>query len=192
MPRFLVSLSLIALLGACAAPVVLASQVARDGAMGTSVSFENEYHLGVGDQLRVTVYKDETLTGQYVVNASGKVAYPLIGDVDAISLTTSGLADAIRSKLADGYVRDPRVSVEVLTYRPYFIMGEVKAPAQFPYVNGMTVMNAIATAGGFTPRSDRKKVFIRRSGQDHEQRFMLTPELRVFPGDTIRLGERLF
>ena len=178
------------LLAGCAAPVASVSPALTDSAPDSA--FLNEYRLGVGDQLHITVYKDETLTGQYAVNASGKVAYPLIGDVDASGLTTSQLAANITTRLADGYVRDPRVSVEVVTYRPYFVMGEVKTPAQFPYVNGMTVTNAIATAGGFTPRADKKKIFIRRSGEDQERRYLLTPELRVYPGDTIRLGERLF
>ncbi|WP_428334207.1 polysaccharide biosynthesis/export family protein [Novosphingobium sp.] len=157
-----------------------------------NASFVDDYRIGVGDQIRVIVFKEDRLSGQFGVNANGKIAYPLIGDVDATGLTTAALAATIQMKLKDGYLRDPKVSAEVLTYRPYFILGEVKTPAQFPYVNGMTVTNAIATAGGFTPRADRKKVFIRRSGQAEEQRFLLTPDLRVFPGDTIRLSERLF
>ncbi len=159
---------------------------------GPNASFIDDYRMGVGDQVRIIVFKEDTLSGQFAVNAKGKIAYPLIGDVDAAGLTTSALAGTIQAKLSDGYLRDPKVSAEVLTYRPYFILGEIKTPAQYPYVNGMTVTNAIATAGGYTPRADRKKVFIRRSGEAQEQRFLLTPDLRVFPGDTIRLGERLF
>jgi polysaccharide export outer membrane protein len=180
-------------LAACAAPLAQASQNGGISRVdGPNSSFIEDYRMGVGDQVRIIVFKEDTLSGQFAVNAKGKIAYPLIGDVDAAGLTTSALAGTIQAKLSDGYLRDPKVSAEVLTYRPYFILGEIKTPAQYPYVNGMTVTNAIATAGGYTPRADRKKVFIRRSGEAQEQRFLLTPDLRVFPGDTIRLGERLF
>jgi polysaccharide biosynthesis/export protein len=98
----------------------------------------------------------------------------------------------VQTKLADGYLREPKVSMEVVTYRPYFVLGEVKTPGQYPYSNGLTVTNAIATAAGFTPRADKKVVFIRRSGEAEEKPFRLTPDLRVYPGDTIRLAERFF
>ncbi|MDZ7281834.1 polysaccharide export protein [Sphingomonas sanguinis] len=179
------------MLAACSTPAVALQDAGRVSATPES-SFQDDYKLGVGDKIRIIVYNEESMSGEFQVNASGKIALPLIGDVQAMGKTTAELAQAVTASLAAGYLRDPRVSVEVLTYRPYFILGEVKTPAQYPYVNGMTVTNAIATAGGFTPRAAQKKVYIRRSGEDREKVYDLTPDLRVYPGDTIRLGERFF
>lgn len=179
-----------AVLSACATPTVSAPVAADDlvGGAGTG----QDYHLGVGDKLRVIVFNEESLSGEFQVSADGTVSLPLIGAVRAMDQTPSALSATIRAQLAQGYLRDPRVSVEVLTYRPFFILGEVKTPAQYPYVNGLTVVNAIATAGGYTPRAQRKIAYIRRAGEDQERAYKLTPDLIVRPGDTIRLGERLF
>lgn len=179
------------LLAACSTPASAVQDAGRVSA-APQASFQDDYKLGVGDKIRIIVYNEESMSGEFQVNASGNIALPLIGDVPAMGKTTAELAQAVTTSLAAGYLRDPRVSVEVLTYRPYFILGEVKTPAQYPYVNGMTVTNAIATAGGFTPRASQKKVYIRRSGEDREKVYDLTPDLRVYPGDTIRLGERFF
>src|SRR5579859_2567839 len=152
----------------------------------------DDYKLGVGDRVRVIVYNEETLTGEFQVAANGKISFPLIGDIDATAQTPPELAAIIQSRLADGYLRDPHVSMEVVAYRPFFILGEVKNPAQYPYVNGITVMNAAAMAGGFTPRAARKKAFIRHAGEDKEKAYDLTADLRLQPGDTVRIGERYF
>lgn len=174
---------------ACARPALAGAQaeVARAGADPV-----NEYRLGVGDKVRVIVYNEDSLSGEFQVSAAGTLAFPLIGDVPAVSKTTVEIALAIKTMLADGYLRDPKVSMEVVTYRPYFILGEVKTPGQYPFSNGLTVTNAIATAAGFTPRAEKKMVFIRRSGDAEERPYKLSPDLRVYPGDTIRLGERFF
>lgn len=178
-------------LGGCATPTVAAQDAGRVGPTSTT-AFVDEYKLGVGDRVRVIVYNEDSVSGEFQVSAAGKVALPLIGEVVATGKTTTELAAEIQRNLGAGYLRDPKVSVEVLTYRPYFILGEVKSPAQYPYANGMTVTNAVATAGGFTPRAMRKKIYIRRSGEDQEKAYDLTPDLRVFPGDTIRVAERFF
>ena len=102
------------------------------------------------------------------------------------------VADLVQMRLADGYLRQPKVAAEVIAYRPFFILGEVKAPGQYPYVSGLTALNAVATAQGFTPRAARSVIYIRRAGAAEEEAFKLTPELRVLPGDTLRLGERYF
>jgi polysaccharide export outer membrane protein len=177
-------------LSGCSTPVVSGGDNDRVGT--ASANFVEDYKLGVSDRVRVIVYNEEALSGEFQVNAGGGIALPLIGEIKAIGHSTGELATMIQSSLAQGYLRDPRVSVEVLTYRPYFILGEVKNPAQYPFANGMTVMNAIATAGGFTPRAQRKTIFIRRSGTDEERAYALTPDLRVWPGDTVRVGERYF
>ncbi|WP_336966220.1 polysaccharide biosynthesis/export family protein [Sphingobium aquiterrae] len=151
-----------------------------------------EYRLDTGDKIRLNVFNEPTLSGEFAVGSEGTVSLPLVGEVVAKDKTPQKLAAEVQTKLADGYLREPKVGIEVATYRPFFILGEVSAPGQYPYANGLTVMNAIATAQGFTPRADKKVAYIRRAGATREEPLKLTPSLRVFPGDTIRLGERYF
>lgn len=151
-----------------------------------------DYRLGSGDKVRLTVFNEPTLSGEFTVAASGTLSFPLIGDVPAVGISTSDIALTVQKRLAEGYLRDPKVNLEIISYRPFFILGEVKAPGQYPYSSGLTVFNAIATAEGFTPRAARGIVYVRRAGSTEEEAFRLTPELRVWPGDTIRLGERYF
>ncbi len=176
-------------LGACARPALAGPQAEAARAGGLDVG---SYKLGVGDKVRVLVFNEQTLSGEFQVSAAGTVAMPLIGEIPAINKTATEVAAQIQAKLADGYLRDPKVSMEVVTYRPYFILGEVKTPGQYPFSIDLTVTNAIATAAGYTPRADKKTVFIRRSGDALEKPYRLTADLRVYPGDTIRLGERFF
>lgn len=150
------------------------------------------YLLGAGDKVRVTVFNEPTLSGEFFVSGDGAVSLPLVGDVPASNKTTKDVSAEFARLLADGYLRDPRVSMEVITYRPFFILGEVATAGQYPYVTGMTVLNAVATAGGFSPRAKKSRVFIRRRGEEGELEYELTPNLRVMPGDTIRVGERYF
>lgn len=158
----------------------------------TSGDNESGYKLGVGDKVRVNVYNENSLSGEFQVNSAGALALPLIGDVMVQGRDVENVTTTVHDKLADGYLRDPKVNIEVLTYRPYFVLGEVKTPGQYPYLVGITALNAIAAAEGFTPRADKHAVFIRRAGSEQEQLYLLTPNLRVWPGDTLRLGERLF
>jgi protein involved in polysaccharide export with SLBB domain len=151
-----------------------------------------EYHLGAGDKVRIIVFGEESLTGEFFVSGAGKISFPLIGEIDALGVTVPQLQSAIATKLADGYLKHPRVSAEVLNYRPFYILGEVMKPGEYPYTNGLTVQNAVATAQGFTYRADTHKVFIKRAQTDSEKQAPLTPVTPVLPGDTIRIGERLF
>jgi polysaccharide export outer membrane protein len=177
------------MISGCARPALSGPQAdaAREAAGETT-----DYRLGIGDRVRVIVYNEQSLSGEFAVSAAGSLSFPLIGDIAATSKTASQVASEIQAKLANGYLRDPKVSMEVITYRPYFILGEVKTPGQYPYANGLTITNAIATAAGYTPRADKKVVFIRRSGEAQERAYRITPDLRVFPGDTVRLAERFF
>ena len=152
-----------------------------------------DYRLGAGDKLRITVFGEDSLTGEYfVAGGSGMVAFPLVGDVKASGLTVEQLREALEAKLRDGYLKEPRVAIEVLNYRPFFILGEVAKPGEYPYTNGLTVLNAVATANGFTYRADTRKVFIRRANAGQETQYPLTATTPVEPGDTIRIGERFF
>ena len=161
-------------------------------ATATATAASAAYTLGPGDKLRITVFGEQNLSGDYQVSGAGNVSMPLIGDVRAAGMSAPAFTEAVRAKLADGYLRDPKVSMEVLSYRPYYMLGEIGRPAEYTYTNDLTVMNAIATAGGFSYRADRKWVFIRHQGANKEVRVRLTATTLVEPGDTLRIRERLF
>lgn len=176
-------------LGGCAYPTVTRVEPER---MLASASSIDSYTLGVDDKIRAIVYEETGLSGEFQVGGDGNLALPLVGQIPAVGKTTSQIAQEYQTRLSDGYLRNPRVSIEVVTYRPFFILGEVSTPNRYPYANALTAMNAIATAGGFTPRAERARVFIRRAGTAEERAYELTPDLLVLPGDTIRVGERAF
>ena len=170
------------LLGACSTVASTPDDVA---------ALQSEYRLGPGDQLRITVFNEADLTGQFLVGSQGTIAYPLVGEVRAAGLTVPEFTDALRVALLE-YVRQPNISVEVANYRPFFILGEVQRPGTYPYSASLTVLNAVATAGGFTYRANRSRVFIRHASEQEERSYPLTIATPVLPGDTIRIGERLF
>lgn len=152
-----------------------------------------EYHLGAGDKVRIITYGEESLSGEFFVSGSGKIAVPLVGELPATGLTAREFAASVESALRDGdLLKEPKVSIEVLNYRPFYILGEVEKPGTYPYTSDLNVMNAVATAGGFTYRANQKKVFIKRQDSDKEEEFSLDPTTKVAPGDTIRIAERLF
>ncbi|WP_429911169.1 polysaccharide biosynthesis/export family protein [Glycocaulis sp.] len=151
-----------------------------------------EYRLGSGDRLRVIVFGEDTLSGEYTVDGSGAVSLPLIGEVTAGGLSLREFQRAVEASLRDGYLNDPRVSAEVMNFRPFYIMGEVRDPGEYPFTSGLTVVNAVATAGGFSYRANTRVVFIKRAGADREVQYPLTVNTPVQPGDTIRIGERFF
>jgi polysaccharide export outer membrane protein len=188
-PAFLLLLTL--LFSACAekgqGPVISSGE--RYASAASAVS---DYRLGVGDRVRVTVFNEPSLTGEFWVNPDGMISLPLIGNVPARDRPVAEIARDAQARFGDGYLRDPRVAAEVVVFRPFYILGEVDAPGQYPYVNGLTAMNAVALAKGFTPRANRDVIRIRRQGETDEVNYRLTPELIVYPGDTVRIGERFF
>jgi polysaccharide export outer membrane protein len=153
---------------------------------------DGPYTLDSGDRLRIVVFGQEGLTNSYSVDASGHVAMPLIGSVLARGLTTDELSRRIADKLRQGYIREPHVAVEIEAYRPFFILGEVTAPGQYPYVANMTVETAVAIAGGFGPRGFRKTVTISRTLNGQQMRMTVPVTCPVHPGDTIVVQERWF
>jgi polysaccharide export outer membrane protein len=146
------------------------------------------YHLDAGDRLRVVVYGQEGLTNTYAIDAGGSITMPLIGAVAARGKTPAGLAADIATRLRNGYIREPSVAVEVETYRPFFILGEVAAPGQYPYVPNMSVESAVAIAGGFSPRAKRDAVTLTHNAS----RTIVPLGTPIGPGDTILVGERWF
>jgi protein involved in polysaccharide export with SLBB domain len=150
------------------------------------------YRLGAGDVLRVIVFGEENLSGPFTVAGNGVLSFPLVGDLPASGKTVDEVRNEIADALRNGYIKDPKVSAEVLTFRPYFILGEVAKPGEYPYSDRITVMNAIATAGGFTYRANQKFVFIKPSDGSSEHKVRLNDQLLLAPGDTVRVAERYF
>jgi polysaccharide biosynthesis/export protein len=154
--------------------------------------YDAAYQLDAGDRLRVVVYGQEGLTNTYAIDAGGSITMPLIGAVPARGRTPAGLAAEIGSRLRNGYIRDPSVAVEIDSYRPFFILGEVAAPGQYPYVPNMSVESAVAIAGGFTPRARRDRVTLTHTDGAGSSRFVVPLGTALGPGDTVQVGERWF
>ncbi len=150
------------------------------------------YHLDSGDRLRIVVFAEENLTRSYSIDGGGFISMPLIGAVRARGATTFELERRIAGRLRRKYVKDPKVTVEVQDYRPFFILGEVRRPGQFPYVSGMTVRTAVAIAGGYTERARERKVKLTRRVNGRETTFKVRDSYTVLPGDTIYVTERFF
>jgi polysaccharide biosynthesis/export protein len=153
-----------------------------------SARHDAPYHLDAGDRLRVVVFGQEGLTNTYAIDAGGAITMPLIGAVAARGRTPAGLATEIAAKLRNGYIREPSVAVEVEAYRPFFILGEVAAPGQYPYVPNMSVESAVAIAGGFSPRAKRDSVTLTHNAD----RVIAPLGTAIGPGDTVLVGERWF
>lgn len=151
-----------------------------------------EYRLGVGDEIQISVFGRPELTGPFPVQAQGAVSYPLLGEVPASGRTVAELQADITNRLRPDYVRDPQVNISVIRYRPFFILGEVGDPGTYPYTPGLTVMNAVATAGGFSYRANSQRVFIQHANEQGETEYALTSTTPVQPGDTVRIPERRF
>ena len=172
-----------------------ASAVVRRAARAVPVAAaadDGPYTLDSGDRLRIVVFGQDALSNNYIVDAEGHIALPLIGAVNARGLSTAQLSAAIAGRLRQSYIRDPSVAVEIATYRPFFVLGEVTYPGQYPYVPNMTVENAIAIAGGFTPRASKDRVTVTRTVQGAPMRLALPLGYPIRPGDTLEVSERWF
>jgi len=176
--------AVLAMLGGCASqplPVETA-QVASGG-----------YGLGAGDKVRLTTFGFDEFSGEFMVSADNSLAVPMLGAVPVHGVTPEQLERNLERSLADkGLIRNPRVSVEVTKYRPYYIAGEVNRPGKYDFASGLTVMQAVADAGSFTYRAKKKMVFIKREGAMQEVAVLVTAAAPVMPGDTIRVVERYF
>jgi polysaccharide biosynthesis/export protein len=156
------------------------------------VAYDAAYKLDAGDKLRIVIYGQEGLTNTYAIDAGGSITLPLIGSVPARGRTPAGLAAEITGKLRNGYIREPSVAVEIEAYRPFFILGEVAAPGQYPYVPNMSVESAVAIAGGFSPRAKRDRVTLTHTDAGGSIRTIVPLGTPLSPGDTVLVGERWF
>ncbi|MBF0285289.1 MAG: polysaccharide export protein [Magnetococcales bacterium] len=150
------------------------------------------YILGSGDKLRVTVYQETDLSGEFEINGGGFIALPLAGQVKVGGGTLREGEAAIVEALKQGFLKHPRVNLEVMNYRPFYILGEVKVPGSYPYVNGMNILKAVAMGGGFTYRANEKEILLRRGKEENAQEVKVGIDAPVLPGDVIRVGERMF
>jgi protein involved in polysaccharide export with SLBB domain len=178
------------LLGACdsapmAGPTVLGGLPLADGLGGLK--------LQAGDRLKITVFGEDKLTGDYEIDPAGSVSLPLAGTVPAAGLTKAELERLLSKKFSNGaYLKNPKVTVDIATFRPFYILGEVEKPGEYPYKGGLNVVSAAAVAGGTTYRASRSQVLIQRAGEQSFSEYPLSPNIPVYPGDLIRVPERYF
>ncbi len=155
-------------------------------------SMDAPYRLASGDRLRVIVFGQDNLTNSFSVGPAGNISMPLIGLVHAQGMTTAELTGSLEAKLRGGYLRDPKVSVEVEAFRPFFVLGEVTTSGQYPFVNGMTAQTAVAIAGGFSPRGYQGSVDITRDIDGRPTTASVPLTFPIRPGDTVTVRERFF
>ena len=180
----------LACLGACAG--IKAEPLAS--AEYATANQDTEYRLSSGDRIHVIVFGEETLTGDYVITSGGNLTFPLIGNLQAGNKTVEQLQAALSTALNDGYVNNPRVSIQVVSFRPFYILGEVNRPGEYPVSTGLTLQQAVASAGGYTYRANLKRAFVKRATQTQERLIDLggNKTVIIHAGDTIRIGERHF
>ncbi len=172
--------------------IIAACSTAPAMANPQTASINDSYRLGTGDEIKVTVFGEADLSGSQIVDGQGAITMPLIGQVEVKGLTLAEAGRHIEAKLKDGWLRDPKVTAEMTKGRPYYILGEVNRAGEYPFTAGLTVMNAIAAAGDFTYRADKKKIMITSADTGVEREVKLSPTTPVQPGDRIRILERYF
>ena len=161
-------------------------------ALQQSAAATQAYRLSAGDKVHVAVFNEDNLSGDYTVGADGKITLPLAGGVQAAGLTVPQLQQSVAATLKNGFVQDPNVTVTASDLRPYYILGEVNKPGKYGYSPDLTVLNAVATAEGFTYRADMSAIYIRHASEPAEKEVELTSTTAVLPGDTIRVTQRYF
>jgi len=159
---------------------------------GVTHADETEVRLGPGDRVQVTVFGHEDLSGEFEVDNTGRLSLPLIESVRAQGLLPDELELLIVDALQPEFLINPRVTVQLLSFRPFYILGQVNSPGSYPYTGGMTVVNAVAVAGGYTPRARIKRIIIQRTVEGEQTEIAASPEMEIMPGDVIEVPERFF
>lgn len=190
--HLLIAIAALGLTQTACATTVDDAQVAA--ATEAAASADTEYKLSAGDKLRVSVFGEDTLTGDYIITSSGNLTFPLIGNLAASGQTVEQLQAAIARSLADGYVRDPRVTIQVISFRPFYILGEVNRPGEYPVSTGLTLEQAVASAGGYTYRANTKRAYLKRANDSEAELVDVRGNRPIIirAGDTIRIRERHF
>jgi polysaccharide export outer membrane protein len=148
--------------------------------------------LAPGDKIKVVVFGEDKLSGDYQIDTGGAVSLPLAGTIEAAGLTKPELEQALTAKLKSEYLRNPKVTVEVVSFRPFYVLGEVSKPGEYQYRSGLNVLSAIAIAGGASYRANNSTVLIQRSGTTEFAEYPQSPTIPVLPGDVVRVQERFF
>ncbi|MGN6514573.1 MAG: polysaccharide biosynthesis/export family protein [Rhizomicrobium sp.] len=164
-----------------------ADDAAQPAAYRPSEPVADSYKIGTGDKLRITVFGEADLSGTFDVDGNGIVSLPLIGEVKVADLSASQAEQAISAKYADGFLKEPRINVEVAQYRPFYVIGQVNKPGEYPYVNDMSLPNAVALAGGYTDKAVEGGVYIRRNGDAKETYYDADGLVPIYPGDVVRV-----
>lgn len=163
-----------------------------EAAASSAASIRQIYRIGTGDRLKVTIYNNEKLSGEYPVGGDGKIGLPMLGRVAVGGLTLDEATTLLVSRLADGYFLNPNVTVDMAQYRPVYILGEVQKPGQYTYAEGMTVYRLVAQAGGYSYRANRKKMDLRPDSQPAGAPRQISDDALVQPGDTVIVRQRYF
>lgn len=166
--------------------------VADDTVVITAQRTNNDYRFGPGDKLRVTVYGEDDLSGEFQIDSAGFIRLPLIGQMKAAGATAHELETQVTQTLDDGYMADARVAIEVTTYRPFYIIGQIGKPGEYPYVSNMSALNAVALAGGFTEKATETTLYVRHEGESEEREVVVDEMTRIEPGDVVRVPETTF
>jgi polysaccharide export outer membrane protein len=174
------------------APAQNGPQLASAMPLTQAPAAPSEYVLGPGDKLRLTVYGETDLSGEFTIDGSGYARLPLIGQTRAAGFTARQLEQVIATMLSRGYMKSPRVSVDISTYRPFYVIGAVNRPGQYPFVEHMSAMNAIALAGGFNPSAVESVIFVRHEGSNTEEEVPVDQVPLIHPGDVIKVHTTFF
>lgn len=150
------------------------------------------YAIGPGDTLLVNVFGEENLSGKYVVDGSGYITFPLIGEVQVADSTVMQLQELLENLYSSGFLVNPQISIELADLRPFYIMGEVKEPGAYPYQEGLFVLNAVALAKGYTYRANTNIALIKRLHNGKIKEIQATEATPVLPGDVVTIKERWF
>lgn len=196
-PRNILCFSLLFLLAGCGEPpgfqtaqyVSASSSYAGPAPVRRS---DGPYVLGPGDRVRIKVYSDPDMSGEYGIGSNGTVSVPLVGAIKAVGLTTRQLEQTIAARMKGKVANEPHVSVDIASYAPYYVYGEVKSAGELEYHVGLTVADAVAAAGGLTYRADPHRIYLRRAGATVEQMVALDAPVRIYPGDNLRVAESFF
>jgi polysaccharide export outer membrane protein len=185
--RFIGVVTLLLAVGACALNNS-DQEAAGLAAMGATTNLR----LAPGDKVRVTVFGEDKLSGDFQIDNAGSLSLPLAGTIEAAGLTKSELEQSLAKKLKGQYLRDPKVTIDVTSFRPFYVLGEVSKPGEYPYRSGLNVLSAIAIAGGATYRASTSKVMIQRSGSTEMTEYPQATTVSIMPGDVVRVPERFF
>lgn len=150
------------------------------------------YKLDAGDKIKIDIFNQPDLSGEFQLDSEGQLSLPLIGRVEAKGLTAAELEKVLVGRFKPDYLVNPRIFIQVGIYKPYYLVGEVSGTGAFPYVAGMTYLTAIANAGGYSYRAKQDVVYVIRADDPEQKELKLSVEEKVQPGDIIRIAERLF